>query len=40
MWDQEEVDHLGILGEARKRYMERRFDLAQQGFIYLDRNLI
>jgi hypothetical protein len=39
MWDQEEVDHFWILGEARKRYAERRLALAQQGFIYSDMDL-
>lgn len=39
MWDQEEVDYFWILGEARKRYAERRLALAQQGFIYSDMDI-
>lgn len=39
MWDQEEVDHFWVLGEARKRYVERKFALAEKGFIYSDMDL-
>jgi hypothetical protein len=39
MWDQEEVDHLWILTEAKQRYAERRLALSKRGFIYSDMDL-
>lgn len=36
MWDQEENDYFGVLGEAKNRYEERRSSLAEKGFIYSD----
>ncbi|MGA3011915.1 MAG: hypothetical protein ABSD72_16790 [Terracidiphilus sp.] len=39
MWDQEEVDHFWILGEAKKRYAERRLALADMGFTFSDMDI-
>ena len=39
MWDQEEVDHFGILAQAKQRYAERRVALAQRGFKFSDMDL-
>jgi hypothetical protein len=36
LWDSEEIDYFWILGEAEKRYAERRLALVQMGFIYSD----
>jgi hypothetical protein len=39
MWNQEEVEHFWVLDEAKQRYAERRFDLAEKGFIYSDMDM-
>jgi NADPH-dependent ferric siderophore reductase len=39
MWDQQEMDHFWILGEAKEHYAARRFALAEKGFICSDMEL-
>jgi hypothetical protein len=36
IWESEEADYFWILGEAKKRYEERRLALAGKGFIFSD----
>jgi len=36
MWDQEEIEHFWILAEAKRRYAERKFALAEKGFTCSD----
>jgi hypothetical protein len=35
-WDSEETDYIWVLGEAKRRYAERRLKLVEMGFIYSD----
>jgi hypothetical protein len=39
MWDQEEIEHIWILDEAKRRYAERRLALTEKGFIYSDMDM-
>jgi hypothetical protein len=39
VWNQEEMEHFWIQSEAKRRYAERRFALAEKGFIYSDMDL-
>lgn len=38
-WDEPETGTFATLQEAKERYAERRFALAEEGFIYSDMDL-
>jgi hypothetical protein len=39
MFDHEETEYFWMLGEAKRRYAQRRSALGQKGFIYSDMDL-
>ena len=39
VWDEERIEQVATLQEAKERYAARRLLLAQKGFIYSDMDL-